>query len=388
MLPIVTLKRGKSEFIRRRHPWIFSGALFRPDKSLSNGSLVWLEDEHGKVVATGHYFKGSIAVRILAFEMLESLDTDFWKKKLQQAWNIRTLSGLTTDEQTNAFRWIHAEGDGLPGLIIDYYHGNAVIETHSEGMAQSLEQIVDAMNQLDFVELDSIYHKSKVKNDSGQSGWLKGKKTGCTISEHGILYKVNWETGQKTGFFLDQRPNRLLLRKYSKERRVLNTFGYTGGFALSALTGDAQRAVNLDISQPANDLATENFKLNGHEGNYECVSADCFDFLQEQAQHYDLIILDPPAFAKNIRSRHNAVIGYKRLNAIAISKIPKNGIIFTFSCSQVVDRQLFRDTVVAAGIESGRQVQILHEMSQGPDHPVNLYHPEGSYLKGLVLRVD
>jgi 23S rRNA (cytosine1962-C5)-methyltransferase len=388
MYPIVELRKGKEVLLGRKHPWIFSGAIYRAPKEIEDGSLVWVSDSKGEIRATGHYFKGSIAVRILSFEKLDKVDVAFWKQRLESAWNLRKVCGLIRIKETTAFRWIHGEGDMLPGLIVDYYNGHLVIESHSSGMELALPDICEAAKGLLGEDLKSIFHKRRQKSQGEGSEWLYGEASETTILEHGISFVVNWETGQKTGFFLDQRPNRKLIKAYAQGRSVLNTFGYSGGFAIAALKAGAKRAVNLDISAAANDLAMRNLALNGFTDSGECVTADCFDYLKDHAAEFDLIVLDPPAFAKNLRARHKAVIGYKRLNEMAMSRIPKGGLIFTFSCSQVIDRQLFRDTIVAAGIESGRQVQILHELSQGPDHPVNLFHPEGSYLKGLVLLVD
>lgn len=388
MYPTIELKRGKEALLNRRHPWIFSGAIYQVPKGTEDGSLVWVADAKGNVRATGHYFRGSIAVRILAFEKLEALDKEFWKNRLQDAWQLRKLAGLVDNPETNAFRWIHGEGDLLPGLIVDFYNGHVVIESHSSGIENCLTDICAAIRELLGSKVLTVFHKRRQKKGEKSSEWLFGEASQAQIKEHGLSFEVNWETGQKTGFFLDQRPNRKLICEYAKGRNVLNTFGYSGGFAIAAMKAGATKTVNLDISEAANDLAKKNFELNGLSSGAECVTADCFEYLKEHAGNFDLIVLDPPAFAKNLKARHKAVIGYKRLNEMAISRIPAGGLIFTFSCSQVVDRQLFRDTVVAAGIEAGRQVRILHELSQGPDHPVNLFHPEGSYLKGLVLVVD
>ena len=387
MYPIIQLKKNKQDIISRKHPWIFSGALFNPPRDLADGSIVYVQKPDGEICATGHFFYGSIAIRILSFDQSDPNQEEFWADKIKSALELRRLSDLILNNNTNAFRLVHGEGDLMPGLIIDIYNDCAVMESHSAGISNAKDLIATVLQNIEGLKLKSIYFNSKEKKDGAEPTWLLGTEESTEILENGLKFKIDWVNGQKTGFFLDQRDNRELVRKYASGRKVLNIFGYTGGFAAYAMAGGAKSALNIDISEPACKMADENFALNDIDDKAKSISMDGFEAIKEYAGQSDLVILDPPAFAKNIKARHKAVIGYKRLNEMAIRRIPSGGILFTFSCSQVVDRKLFYDTVTAAGIEAGRQLQIIHYLSQGADHPINLFHPEGSYLKGLALRV-
>ncbi len=387
MYPIIQLKKNKQDIISRKHPWIFSGALFNPPRDLADGSIVYVQKPDGEICATGHFFNGSIAIRILSFDQSDPNQEEFWADKINSALELRKLSDLILNDTTNAFRLVHGEGDLMPGLIIDIYNDCAVMESHSAGISNAKDLIATVLQNIEGLKLKSIYFNSKEKKDGVEPTWLLGNEESTEILENGLKFKIDWVNGQKTGFFLDQRDNRELVRKYASGRKVLNIFGYTGGFAAYAMAGGAKSALNIDISEPACKMADENFALNDLDDKAKSISMDGFEAIKEYTGQSDLVILDPPAFAKNIKARHKAVIGYKRLNEMTIRRIPPGGILFTFSCSQVVDRKLFYDTVTAAGIEAGRQLQIIHYLSQGADHPINLFHPEGSYLKGLALRV-
>lgn len=389
----VILKKGREQSVLRKHPWIFSGGIQSKPQNLEDGNWVEVCEASGKGLAFGHYQNGSIAVRILAFG--NSLPSkNFWEEKISDALALRKASNLPSPS-TNAFRIIHGEGDGLPGLIVDVYDGNAVIQAHSAGMHQDREHISAAIKNVMGDSLQSVYYKSratlpgKVK-DVQPDGYLIGLgAVPHVILEHDHKFFVDWEEGQKTGFFLDQRENRKLLADFSSDKNVLNTFCYTGGFSVYALKAGAHLVHSIDASEKAVALTRKNIELNGFDSNqHACTAIDTFDFLKNKEAFYDVIILDPPAFAKHRDSRHQAVKGYQRLNAEAMSAIRKGGIIFTFSCSQVVDRQLFYDTIVSASIQAGREVKVLHHLSQPADHPVSMAHPEGEYLKGLVLYVS
>ncbi|ESU24246.1 putative SAM-dependent methyltransferase [Flavobacterium enshiense DK69] len=385
--PKVILKPGKEKSVQRRHPWVFSGAVYGVSQELNDGEMVDVVDSNNKHLATGYFSdRGSIVVRMLTFGK-EVFDKNFWADKLKSAWELR-LKLLKLDE-TNAFRLIHGEGDGIPGLIIDYYDKNWVLQAHSSGIYFQLEQIAEAIktNFADYCE--TIYCKSSgTLPNTGKDFFLYGDKPETVAKENNILFAVNWVEGQKTGFFLDQRDNRKLLAHYAHEKRVLNTFCYTGGFSIYAMSAGAQLVTSVDISEKAVALAERNMELNYDDCNHEAVASDVFDFLKEHNQQYDLIVLDPPAFAKSIKSKHTATQAYKRLNIAGLKALAPKGILFTFSCSQVIDDVLFYNTVAAAAIETGRNIRVLHKLSQGPDHPTNIYHPEGHYLKGLVLYVE
>lgn len=387
MFPKVILKSGKEKSIQRRHPWIFSGAVYGVSREINDGEMVDVVDSKNQHLGTGYFSdKGSIVVRILTFAE-ETFSENFWATKLQSAWYLRTQ--LLDFEVTNAFRVIHGEGDGISGLIIDYYDKNWVIQAHSTGVFLQMEQIAEAIksNFPDYCE--TIYCKSSgTLPNTGTDYFLFGNKAEAVARENNILFSVNWVEGQKTGFFLDQRENRKLLGEFSKGKKVLNTFCYTGGFSIYAMSAGAELVTSVDISQKAVDLAASNMELNFPNANHKAVADDVFNFMKENHQIYDVIVLDPPAFAKSIKSKHTATQAYKRLNIAGLKALAPNGILFTFSCSQVIDDVLFYNTVAAAAIETGRNIRILHKLEQGPDHPTNIYHPEGHYLKGLVLFVE
>jgi 23S rRNA (cytosine1962-C5)-methyltransferase len=387
MFPKVILKSGKEKSIQRRHPWIFSGAVYGVSREINDGEMVDVVDSKNQHLGTGYFSdKGSIVVRILTFGE-ETFSDTFWKDKLQSAWYLRTQ--LLDFEVTNAFRVIHGEGDGISGLIIDYYDKNWVIQAHSTGVFLQMEQIAEAIksNFPDYCE--TIYCKSSgTLPNTGTDYFLFGTKAETVAKENNILFSVNWVEGQKTGFFLDQRENRKLLGEFSKGKKVLNTFCYTGGFSIYAMSAGAELVTSVDISQKAVDLAASNMELNFPKANHKAVADDVFNFMKENHQIYDVIVLDPPAFAKSIKSKHTATQAYKRLNIAGLKALAPNGILFTFSCSQVIDDVLFYNTVAAAAIETGRNIRVLHKLEQGPDHPTNIYHPEGHYLKGLVLFVE
>ena len=386
-LPKVILKSGKEKSIQRRHPWIFSGAVYGVSREINDGEMVDVVDSKNNHLGTGYFSdKGSIVVRILTFGD-ETFSENFWNEKLQSAWKLRLK--LLDLEVTNAFRVIHGEGDGIPGLIIDYYDKNWVIQAHSTGIFLQMEQIAEAIksNFPDYCE--TIYCKSSgTLPNTGTDYFLFGNKAEAVAKENNILFSVNWVEGQKTGFFLDQRENRKLLGEFSKGKKVLNTFCYTGGFSIYAMSAGAELVTSVDISQKAVDLAASNMELNFPKANHKAVADDVFNFMKENHQIYDVIVLDPPAFAKSIKSKHTAMQAYKRLNIAGLKALAPNGILFTFSCSQVIDDVLFYNTVAAAAIETGRNIRVLHKLEQGPDHPTNIYHPEGHYLKGLVLFVE
>ena len=387
----IILKTGKENPVKRFHPWIFSGAIGKIVGKPSDGEVVDVLDSQKNYLATGHYHEGRIAVKIFSFQETES-DENFWFTKIQKAYEVRQIIDF---QGTNCFRLIHGEGDGCPGLIIDFYNGVAVFQAHSIGMYLEKEKISMALQSVFGDKLLAVYNKShetlpKIFAQNVQNGYLFGQ---CVVphevSENGFKFLINWETGQKTGFFLDQRDNRALLSKYSKGKKVLNSFCYSGGFSIYALGADAELVHSVDVSQKAIDLVTQNVEANHFQGlTHEAYAEDVMKYLKANDQFYDLIVLDPPAFAKNVATRHNAVQGYKRLNAEGFKRLAKGGILFTFSCSQVVDRDLFYNTIVAAALEAGKQVKVLHHLTQPADHPVNFFHPEGSYLKGLVLYVE
>jgi 23S rRNA (cytosine1962-C5)-methyltransferase len=385
--PKVILKSGKEKSIQRRHPWIFSGAVYGVSREINDGEMVDVVDSKNQHLGTGYFSdKGSIVVRILTFAN-ETFSENFWNEKLQSAWELRLK--ILNLEVTNAFRVIHGEGDGISGLIIDYYDKNWVIQAHSTGVFLQMEQIAEAIKS-DFPDYcETIYCKSSgTLPNTGTDYFLFGNKVEAVAKENSILFSVNWVEGQKTGFFLDQRENRKLLGEFSKGKKVLNTFCYTGGFSIYAMNAGAELVTSVDISQKAVDLAARNMELNFPNANHKAVADDVFNFMKENHQIYDVIVLDPPAFAKSIKSKHTATQAYKRLNIAGLKALAPNGILFTFSCSQVIDDVLFYNTIAAAAIETGRNIRVLHKLEQGPDHPTNIYHPEGHYLKGLVLFVE
>lgn len=391
----VTLSKGKDGAIRRRNPWVFSGAIKRQDPDIQDGELVSVTAIDGEVLGFGHYATGGIRVRLLAFGEDQMPVKELLRDQLLQAIALRKQLGLSGDPLTNAYRLVHAAGDGLPGLVVDRYASVAVIQCHSVGMHLLRDTIAELLLELLGDQITSVYDKSASvlpNHYEAENGVLAGENTTeVIILENGRRFHVDIAEGQKTGFFLDQRENRWLLGSYAAGKKVLNTFCYTGGFSVYALLGDAAQVQSVDLSKSAVDLTRENADRNGDFGDkHQAYDADVMEWLKEHAadQDYDVMVVDPPAFAKNKHKRHKAVQAYKRLNARAMKAIKPGGILFTFSCSRVVDRQLFYDTIVAAGLESGRNCRVLHHLSQGPDHPVNLYHQEGEYLKGLVVRVD
>ncbi len=386
----IVLKPGKEISLLRRHPWVFSGAIARAvvfdDQDLAAGHWVDVVNHKEEFLGTGHYSDGSIAVRLMSWEALSP--EQIYQKKLREAWELRARLGLPND-QTQAFRWVHGEGDGLPGLIIDTYERHAVVQAHSLGVYADLPIIAQAMQSV-FPALSTIYSKSKaaLHDPNAEDRYLLGQSPSCIARENGWQFEVNWEEGQKTGFFLDQRDNRALLQQYAHGKTVLNTFCYTGGFSIAALRGGAQHVKSVDVSARAMAQTDRNMALNGFESQHQSITADALKFLGEEREQFDIVVLDPPAFAKNLRKKHAAVMGYKRLNGLGFQRVKPGGLLFTFSCSQVIDDELFSHTVTAAGLESGRGARIIHRLNQGPDHPEGLYHPEGHYLKGLVIAVD
>lgn len=390
MYPILQVKKGKEASIQRKHPWIFSGAIYTPVQDLKDGEIVTVNDFKGRFLAQGHFQHGSISVRILSFDF-EEINEAFFNTKIENAIELRRKLGLFT-ESNEICRLCHGEGDGLPGLVIDYYAGVAVIQCHSIGLWSHVSQISNSLQTYLKGHLIAVYHKSSETLPNRMEtvdGFLYGE---CTVphiaKENGISYAIDWISGQKTGFFIDQRENRKLLGDLSQGKKVLNTFCYSGGFSLQALKNGATLVTSLDSSKKAISLTDENIKLNSFEGKHNSVVADAMEYLKELPEEYDIIVLDPPAFAKHREKRHNAIQGYKRLNAHAIRQIKKGGILMTFSCSQVVDKAMFTHTIIAASIEAERNVRILHQLHQPADHPINTMHPEGEYLKGLVLYVE
>ena len=379
------LKKGRDQAIKRFHPWVFSGAIQKTEGELADGDWVTVQDATKKTLGYGHFQKGSITVRILHFSEVAPT-TSFWNEKIAQALSVRSI-GSIYHEQTDGFRLVHAEGDGLPGLIIDFYNGVAVIQSHSIGMHNDRTSISLALQDVLKEKLTAIFYKAVLDGVSNE--YLFGMAVvPHVIAEHGNKFFVDWEEGQKTGFFLDQRENRNLLGRYSKGKDVLNTFSYSGGFSIYALQAGAKRVTSIDASERAITLCQKNIELNGFkESDHPSQCIDVFEFLKDKKDAFDIIVLDPPAFAKHKDSKHQAMKGYQRLNTEAFRIIRPGGIVFTFSCSQVVDRKLFYDTIVSSAIQSGRQIKVLHHLSQPADHPVSIYHPEGEYLKGLVLFV-
>lgn len=390
----VKLKPKKEESLKRFHPWIFSGAVQSKDESLAEGEVVNVYTVNDEFIAVGHYQIGSIEVRVLSFEE-EDIDLDFWKKRLSSALELRESIGLLSDNN-NSYRLVHGEGDLLPGLIIDVYAETAVIQSHSVGMHESRLMICDALKAVLGDNLKNVYYKSETTlpykaNLGAENEYLyKGDSVNEIALENGLKFYPDWVKGQKTGFFVDQRDNRALLEKYSKGRSVLNMFCYTGGFSFYALRGGANLVHSVDSSSKAIMLTNRNVGLNfPDDKRHEAFAEDAFKFLGGiNKGDYDLIILDPPAFAKHRGAIKNALQGYKRLNAAAFEKVAPGGIVFTFSCSQVISKDAFRLAVFSAAALSGRSVRILHQLSQPADHPINIYHPEGEYLKGLVLYVE
>lgn len=391
--PVIKLHRGREQSVLRRHPWIFSRAIQQVPKSISDGDIVLIQDAGGLPVAMGHYQDSSLAIRILAFAETQ-VDHQFWTSKLNEAYMYRNRLHWLKPGHTNAFRLVHGEGDQLPGLIIDVYGSVAVVQAHSIGMHKARHDIAEALQQIHGLRIQAVYAKSKEVLPSEYAKevtdeWLTGEPVEeIVMHEGGIQFTVNVMTGQKTGFFLDQRINREIVGKYANGATVLNGFSYSGGFSMYALQGGATQVTSVDSSLAALELAEKNAVNNAFPGAHRCVRENVLTYLNQTDSLFDMVIMDPPAFAKNLEKRHNAVQAYKRLNILAMAKVKPGGLLFTFSCSQVVDRILFNNTIVAAAIESGRMARIVHELSQGPDHPVSVFHPEGHYLKGLAIYLD
>ena len=399
MYNTVHLKKGKEESLGRFHPWVFSGAIHHIDGTPEEGDVVRVVSADGKFLAVGHIQIGSIAVRVLSFEDI-TIDGCFWKQRLAAAYDVRKSIfpqwSKDNGQLTNAFRLVHGEGDGLPGLVIDVYDRTAVMQAHSVGMHVSRNEIAEALAEVLDGIVDNIYYKSETTlaykaSEDGGNGFLKGGLATASdiATENGLKFHVDWLGGQKTGFFVDQRENRALLERYSHGRKVLNMFCYTGGFSFYAMRGGAELVHSVDSSSRAIDITRANVELNfPGDARHEAYAEDAFKYLDRMGDQYDLIILDPPAFAKHKDALRNALMGYRKLNAKAFEKIRPGGILFTFSCSQVVTKDNFRTAVFTAAAMSGRRVRILHQLTQPADHPVSIYHPEGEYLKGLVLYVE
>jgi 23S rRNA (cytosine1962-C5)-methyltransferase len=385
----IEIKKAKTGSIERKHPWIFSGAIETDTTNLKEGDLVRVLSR-GKFLAIGHFQPSTIAVRILTFQD-EIIDSNYFEKRIQSAIDLRLKLNLLS-AKNNIFRLIHGEGDLLPGLIVDFYNGVAVIQCHSIGMFKSLNLISSALQKILGKKLIAIYSKSSEtlpERIEAENKYIFGNCETPHISlENGIKYAIDWVNGQKTGFFIDQRENRALLQKYALGKKVLNTFCYSGGFSLAAIQGGATFAHSLDSSKKAIELTEQNVILNRMSSKNKSIVADTMNYIKELPEDYDIIVLDPPAFAKHRDKRHQAIQGYKRLNAHAIRQIKPGGLIFTFSCSQVVDKALFTNTIIAAAIESGRNVRIIEQVHQPADHPINAFHPEGEYLKGLLIEVE
>ncbi len=388
----ITLKRGKEQSARRFHPWIFSGAIHQATASLQDGNWVAVYEAENRLIGYGHYQQATISVRILQFGEMPS-DENFYLPKFKNAFSLRRTLFLN-DHNTNCYRLIHGEGDGLPGLIIDWYNGVAVVQAHSWGMHADRHLISSALQKLLKEEIKAVYYKSQTTVGNGKNTISDEYLFGMAAQPHGVIengnhFLVDWETGQKTGFFLDQRDNRKLLGQYANGKTVLNTFCYSGGFSVYALTNGAKLVHSVDASAKAIELTRQNIKANGFsETEHGCFAIDTFQFLKDSQQQYDIVIIDPPAFAKHRDAKHKALKGYQRLNAAAIEQVKEGGLLFTFSCSQVVDQNLFYGAVTAAAIQVGREVRVLHHIRQPADHPVSVYHPEGEYLKGLVLYIS
>uniref|UniRef100_UPI003FF062BE class I SAM-dependent rRNA methyltransferase n=1 Tax=Prevotella sp. TaxID=59823 RepID=UPI003FF062BE len=388
----IFLKRGKEESLKRFHPWIFSGAIHHMDEGIEEGETVRVITAAGEFIAVGHYQIGSIAVRVLSFEDIE-INTDFWCERLQSALDVRIGVGIADSPTNNTYRLVHGEGDYLPGLVIDCYGSTAVMQAHSVGMHVCRNEICQALVQVMGDRIANVYYKSETtlpyKADLHQeNGFLVGGDASNVAMENGLKFHIDWLRGQKTGFFVDQRENRSLLEQYAKGKSVLNMFCYTGGFSVYAMRGDAKQVHSVDSSAKAIELTNDNVALNfPGDARHEAFCEDAFKYLDEHDQQYDLIVLDPPAFAKHRAALRNALKGYTRLNVKGLQRIKKGGILFTFSCSQVVTKDNFRNAVFTAAAQVGRKVRILHQLHQPADHPINIYHPEGEYLKGLGLYV-
>ncbi|MBQ1773348.1 MAG: class I SAM-dependent rRNA methyltransferase [Prevotella sp.] len=389
----IYLKKGKEESLLRYHPWVFSGAIQRMDEGIREGDIVRVYNAQGDFMAVGHYQIGSITVRVLSFRDI-AIDGDFWRSRLEAALRLRQSIGIADRSQNDTFRLVHGEGDNLPGLVIDCYGKTAVMQAHSVGMHVNRHEIVSALTDVMGHRIENVFYKSettlpfKAQLDQ-ENGFLYGGSSENTAVENGLRFHVDWLKGQKTGFFVDQRDNRQLLEQYARGKKVLNMFCYTGGFSVYAMRGGATLVHSVDSSAKAIELTNANIRLNfPDDERHEAFCDDAFKFLDQADDTYDLIILDPPAFAKHRAALHNALKGYTRLNVKAFERIRRGGVLFTFSCSQVVTKDNFRNAVFTAAAQSGRKVRILHQLHQPADHPINIYHPEGEYLKGLVLYVE
>lgn len=389
----IYLKKGKEDSLKRFHPWVFSGAIAHMDDGIEEGDIVRVITQSGAFIALGHYQIGSIAVRVLSFQDV-AIDDDFWKQRLAAALFMRQCAGIADNPENNTFRLVHGEGDNLPGLVIDCYGKTAVMQAHSVGMHVCRNVIARQLVEVMGNRIENVFYKSETtlpfKADLGQeNGFIYGGSDDNVAVENGLKFHVDWLKGQKTGFFVDQRENRKLLEHYAKGKTVLNMFCYTGGFSFYAMRGNAKAVHSVDSSAKAIELTNANVELNfPGDKRHQAFCEDAFKFLDAAKDKYDLIILDPPAFAKHRAALHNALKGYTRLNVKAFEKIKSGGILFTFSCSQVVTKDNFRNAVFTAAALAGRNVRILHQLHQPADHPINIYHPEGEYLKGLVLYVE
>jgi len=389
----IILKPGKEQSVLRFHPWIFSGAIDKAEGNPEEGDVVEVTDSNGNFLGLGHCQPGSISVRIFSFQNAEP-NLEFWEQKVASAYRLRNTVGLTNDATTNIFRLVHGEGDGMPGLIVDIYGDTAVMQAHSLGMYLIRETLAKAIVNALNGTIKNVYDKSSgtlpfKSIEEKKDEYIIGNLSSSELYEYGNRFLVSWEEGQKTGFFIDQRENRKLLGEYSKNRTVLNTFGYTGGFSVAALKAGAKKVVSVDSSAKAIELTNANVALNfGDNTPHESHCSDVFDFFKNTTETFDIIVLDPPAFAKHNNALHNALQAYKRLNAAAIKRIKPGGLLFTFSCSQVVTKENFRNAVFSGAAITKRQVKIIHQLTQPADHPINIYHPEGEYLKGLVLQIE
>jgi len=393
MIRSINLKPAKERSLLNFHPWVFSGAVSSAVKDIPDGEVVDVMSFDGRFLARGHFHLGSIMVRVLSYRQ-EPIDGAFFMDRIMAARAARLSAGLPTAGTTTGYRLIHGEGDGLPGLVIDIYGHAAIIQAHTVGMAKSVYVISEALSQITELELTTIYSKNFLGNQKHQgpefeNKWILGDSPSEIMVENNFKFYVDWVNGQKTGFFLDQRENRLLLSRYASGKKVLNTFCYSGGFSVYAIGAGATQVDSIDSSAKAIEWANKNVELNfQQDAPHHSYESDVFDFLKTKGGDYDIIVLDPPAFAKRLNAVNQAVVGYRNLNFEAISRIRPGGILFTFSCSQAVDTALFRKTIFSAAAKTRRKVRILHQLTQGPDHPVSIYHPEGEYLKGLVLEIE
>lgn len=393
MYKSVYLKKGKEDSLKRFHPWIFSGAIAKMDENIAEGDFVRVFTSYDEFIAVGMYQIGSIAVRVLSFDDI-TIDRAFWETHLRSALDMRKAIGLLDNPQSTTYRWVHGEGDNLPGLVVDCYGDTAVMQAHNVGIHLNRKEISEAMVNVADGRIKNIYYKSETtlpfKADvEHENEFIYGKMVDDVTVENGLKFHVDWLRGQKTGFFVDQRENRHLLETYAKGRSVLNMFCYTGGFSVYAMRGDAKLVHSVDSSAKAIELTNRNIEMNfPGDKRHEAFCEDAFKFLDANDNKYDLIILDPPAFAKHRAALRNALKGYTRLNVKGLQRIKPGGILFTFSCSQIVTKENFRNAVFTAAVQANRKVRILHQLHQPADHPINIYHPEGEYLKGLVLYVE